>query len=65
MQFAEQMVHEHRVISSPRYPLDELWLREVSHRMFERGGVDPARPATRAQPWRPPATSDPSSPKPR
>jgi pimeloyl-ACP methyl ester carboxylesterase len=40
-QFAEQTVRGHRVIGSPGYPLDEPWLRQVGHRMFERGGVDP------------------------
>jgi pimeloyl-ACP methyl ester carboxylesterase len=40
-QFAEQMVRGHWVIGSPGYPLDEPWLRQVGHRMFERGGVDP------------------------
>jgi pimeloyl-ACP methyl ester carboxylesterase len=44
---ADLLVRGHRVIASPRYPLDEPWLREVGRRMFERGGVD--RGAARRQ----------------
>jgi pimeloyl-ACP methyl ester carboxylesterase len=39
---AEQLVRGHRVVGSPGYALDEVWLREVGRRMYERGGIDAA-----------------------
>ncbi len=42
-QAAERLVRAYRVIGSPGYPLDEVWLREVALRMHERGGPAPAR----------------------
>jgi pimeloyl-ACP methyl ester carboxylesterase len=37
---AERMVHGHRVIGSPGYPLDEAWLRRIGELMYARGGFD-------------------------
>lgn len=39
--YAELMVRGHRVIGSLGYRPDEAWLRQVSRRMLERGGIDP------------------------
>lgn len=36
----EQLVRGHRVIGSPGYPLDEMWLREIGRQMYDRGGID-------------------------
>jgi pimeloyl-ACP methyl ester carboxylesterase len=38
----ERLVRGHRVIGSPRYPLDEAWLRRVGELMYARGGFDSA-----------------------
>jgi pimeloyl-ACP methyl ester carboxylesterase len=38
----ERMLRGHRVIASPGYPLDEIWLRRIGELMYERGGFDPA-----------------------
>ena len=61
-QFAEQTVRGHRVIGSPGYPLDEPWLRQAGHACSSAAASTRARPAARAQPSWPPATSDPTSP---
>jgi pimeloyl-ACP methyl ester carboxylesterase len=38
----EWMVRGHRVIGSPGYPLDEVWLRHIGELMYARGGFDRA-----------------------
>jgi hypothetical protein len=38
----EWMVRGHRVIGSPGYPLDEVWLRRIGEIMYVRGGFDRA-----------------------
>ncbi|HXV94333.1 MAG TPA: alpha/beta fold hydrolase [Pseudonocardia sp.] len=55
---AERIVRTFRVIGSPGYPLDELWLREYAHRAFARGhnpsGVRRQLAAINASPSRAP-----------
>jgi pimeloyl-ACP methyl ester carboxylesterase len=38
----ERLVRGHQVIGSPRYPLDEAWLRRIGELMYARGGFGPA-----------------------
>jgi pimeloyl-ACP methyl ester carboxylesterase len=45
---AKWLVRGHRVIGSPRYPLDEAWLRHVGELMYARGGFDPDARARQA-----------------
>lgn len=42
------LVRQHRVIGSPGYPADEVWLRRLGELMYARGGFDPEARARQA-----------------
>lgn len=44
----DRLVRQHRVIGSPGYPADEVWLRHLGEIMYARGGFDPASRARQA-----------------